>query len=155
MLDAADVVIHLSRQRILANVYPAVDVLSSRSRLLDEKAVGDEHAAIAARVREALAALWNGADDCDPLLRERALKLQNYFTQPFYCAEPYTKRGGTTVGLAEALRTCREILDGVHDAVPTDAFYFSGDLAEIKGNIGRQLTFGPVKPASCRNAAAG
>jgi F0F1-type ATP synthase beta subunit len=132
-------------------------VLTSRSRLLDEKAVGDEHAAIAARVREALAALWKGADDCDPLLRERALKLQNYFTQPFYCAEPYTKRSGTTVGLTEALRTCREILDGAHDSVPTESFYFSGDLAEIKGNIGRQLTFGPVKPAAgaCGSSATG
>ena len=97
----------------------------------------------------------DGAEGCGPLLLERALKLQNYFTQPFYCAEPYTKRSGTAVGVAEALRTCREILDGAHDDMPTESFFFSGDLAEIKGNIGRQLTFGPVKPASRRNAAAG
>jgi F0F1-type ATP synthase beta subunit len=75
---------------------------------------------------------------------ERALKLQNYFTQPFLTAEPYTKRPGTTVSLAEALQTCRDILDGRYDDLPTDAFYFSGGIEEIRGNIGRTLPFGPV-----------
>jgi F0F1-type ATP synthase beta subunit len=51
---------------------------------------------------------------------------------------------GATVTAAEALRTCREILDGHHDDLPADAFFFSGDMAEIRGNIGRPLTFGPV-----------
>jgi F-type H+/Na+-transporting ATPase subunit beta len=78
------------------------------------------------------------------LLLERALKVQNYFTQPFYCAEPYTKRSGAAVSAVEAVRTCKEILDGQHDDVPVEAFYFSGDMAEIKGNTGRTLTFGPV-----------
>jgi F-type H+/Na+-transporting ATPase subunit beta len=46
-------------------------------------------------------------------------------------AEPYTKRSGVTVGLAESLRVCREILDGVHDRVPTKAFYFTGGLDAV------------------------
>jgi F0F1-type ATP synthase beta subunit len=147
-LAAADVVIHLSREHIAAKVYPAVDVLTSRSRLLETKAVDDEHVATAERVRHALAALWadrgrlqSGADGWT---LERALKLQNYFTQPFYIAEPYTKRPGATVSLTEALQTCRDILDGRYDAVPVDAFYFSGGMAEIQVNPGRALTFGPV-----------
>jgi F-type H+/Na+-transporting ATPase subunit beta len=78
-------------------------------------------------------------------MRERALKLQNYFTQPFFCAEPYTKRPGLTVGAAEALRTCQEILDGACDGVPMEAFFFSGGMAEIQASIGRTLRFGPVK----------
>ena len=41
---------------------------------------------------------------------ERALKLQNYFTQPFYIAEPCNKRPGATVNLAESLQTCRIFL---------------------------------------------
>ena len=75
---------------------------------------------------------------------ERALKVQNYFTQPFFCAEPYTKRPGVTVSAADALRTCQQILDGDCDDVPTDAFFFSGGMTEIRGNIGRTLPFGPV-----------
>jgi F-type H+/Na+-transporting ATPase subunit beta len=138
--------VHLSRERIRANIYPAVDVLTSRSRLVETKAVSDEHAMIRERVRRAIAALWaadrhGGADK--PML-ERALKLQSYFTQPFFIAEPYTKRPGANVPATEALRTCREILDGHHDDLPADAFFFSGGIAEIRGNIGRVLPFGPV-----------
>ena len=57
-LSAFDTVIHLSRERIRANIYPAVDVLTSRSRLVETKAVSDEHAMIRERVRQAIAALW-------------------------------------------------------------------------------------------------
>jgi F0F1-type ATP synthase beta subunit len=57
-LAPVDTVIHLSRERIRANVYPAVNVLTSRSHLIRSKALGDEHATIAERVRQALAALW-------------------------------------------------------------------------------------------------
>jgi F0F1-type ATP synthase beta subunit len=46
-------------------------------------------------------------------------------------AEPYTKRPGVTVPLAESRRVCREILDGVHDAVPSKAFYFTGGLDAV------------------------
>jgi len=44
----------------------------------------------------------------------------------------------------------REILDGQYDNVPVHAFHFSGDLAEIRANVGPVLIFGPVtmqKPA--------
>lgn len=145
-LAPVDVVLRLSRDRAKAKVYPCVDVVASRSRLLDQHTVDDEHAEIAKRVREALAALWS-AEDSSSLradARERALKLQNYFTQPFGVAEPYTGRPGATVGAAEALQTCQDILDGKLDDIPTEAFYFSGGLDEIRANIGGTLRFGPV-----------
>jgi RNA polymerase sigma factor (sigma-70 family) len=148
-LAAAEVVIHLSRERIAAKVYPAVDVLTSRSRLLETKAVGEEHVATAERVRHALAALWanrgRSQSGAEGLMLERALKLQNYFTQPFYIAEPYTKRPGATVSLTEALQTCRDILNGRYDAVPVDAFYFKGSIAEIEANRELAMPFGPVR----------
>jgi RNA polymerase sigma factor (sigma-70 family) len=147
-LAAADVVIHLSRERIAAKVYPAVDVLTSRSRLVETKAVGEEHVATAERVRHALEALWANRgrpqSDAEGLMLERALKLQNYFTQPFYIAEPYTKRPGATVSVAEALQTCRDILDGRYDALPVDSFYFKGGITEIQANPVRGIAFGPV-----------
>jgi F-type H+-transporting ATPase subunit beta len=114
--------------------------------LVETGAISDEHAMIRERVRQAIAALWT-ADlhaSADKTILERALKLQNYFTQPFFIAEPYTKRSGATVSAAEALRTCRDILDGHYDDLPADAFFFSGGMAEISGNIGRVLQFGPV-----------
>jgi RNA polymerase sigma factor (sigma-70 family) len=147
-LASADVVIRLSRERGQAKVHPAVDVLASRSRLLEMKAADAENVMIADRVRKALASLLvtpSESKPCDDhMLFERALKVQNYFTQPFYCAEPYTNRSGASVSAAEAVRTCAEILNGQHDCVPVEAFYFSAGMAEIKGNTGRNLTFGPV-----------
>jgi len=147
-LAPVDVVIRLSRECGRAKVYPAVDVLASRSRLLDRTEVENPYADIAGRARRTLAVLWAAPGEdgslSDHLLLERALKLQNYFTQPFFCAEPYTNRPGATVGRAEAARTCREILDGEYDDLPVEAFYFSGGITEIRGNVGRALAFGPV-----------
>jgi F-type H+-transporting ATPase subunit beta len=143
-----DTVIRLSHERGQAKVYPTVDVLASRSRLLEANVVDREHAHITERVRPALASLWatpGGAGSRnDRLLLQRALKVQNYFTQPFFCAEPYSNRSGVAVSAAEAVRTCAEILDGRHDDVPIEAFYFSGGMAEIRANGGRELAFGPV-----------
>jgi RNA polymerase sigma factor (sigma-70 family) len=134
---AADVVIHLSHEVAKAKIYPAVDLRNSRSRLLETAAVGEEHRAMAAQVRRVLAAaLWNAGDRPDAtgdrLMFERARKLQNYFTQPFFVAEPYTRRPGTYVGLDEALRTCRDILEGRLDDIPVEAFYFAGGIEEIR-----------------------
>jgi RNA polymerase sigma factor (sigma-70 family) len=148
LLDPFDVVIRHSRDLARARVWPGVDVVMSRSRLFQTNAVSAEHLAVAERVRQAIAALWaadhHAEGRADALMLERALKLQNYFTQPFFVAERWNERPGATVSLAEALQTCRDILDGRYDDLPVDAFYFSGGMAEIRGNVGRTLKFGPV-----------
>jgi F0F1-type ATP synthase beta subunit len=89
-LATVDAVVHLSREVAKAKIYPCADVRTSRSRLLESKAVGDEHAAIAKRARQAVALLWDQslADEASPPELERAKKLANFFAQPFFCAEP-------------------------------------------------------------------
>ena len=123
-LPSVDAVIRLSKDLAQIGIYPTIDPLASRSRLLDADLVGPEHAEIAARVRQVLPAAVN--------LEQRARKIQRFFAQPFYVAEAYTRRPGLTVGRAEALRICREILDGEHDALPEQAFYFTGGMSEIR-----------------------
>lgn len=137
-LAPVDAVVHLSREIIKTKMYPAVDVLTSRSRLLEAKTIEPEHAAIAARVRAAIAAM-RAADGetgsgADALVVERARKLQRFFAQPFFVAAPFTKRPGSYVSRADALRGCREILDGVHDDLPAEAFYFTGSIEEIRSS---------------------
>jgi F0F1-type ATP synthase beta subunit len=129
-LSGVDTVIRLSQALGMVGIYPTVDPLTSRSRLLESGGVGDEHARVAARVRRALALLEPGAPPAEPLATARARKLQRFFAQPFFCAEPYTHRPGVSVSLSDALAGCREILDGVHDAMPEAAFYFSGSIAD-------------------------
>ncbi|HKX04680.1 MAG TPA: sigma-70 family RNA polymerase sigma factor [Methylomirabilota bacterium] len=128
-LPSVDAVIRLSKDLAQIGIYPTVDPLVSRSRLLDMGLVDPEHAEIAARIRQALAP--TAAEE----LNSRARKVQRFFAQPFYVAEPYTHRPGVTVSRAEALQVCREILDGVHDRLPEAAFYFTGGMDEIRAKV--------------------
>ena len=133
----ADVVIHLSREVAQAKIYPALDLRTSRSRLLESGAVGEAHGTVAAQVRQALsAALWNTREPSelagDPLMHARARKLQNFFAQPFFVAEPFSHRPGTHVCVSEALGTCRDILEGRYDDIAEEAFYFVGGIEEIR-----------------------
>ena len=133
-LATVDVVIHLAREMAKAGIYPCVDLRTSRSRLLETEAVSDEHRSVAVRVRRAVALLWDEslAAAAGPLAVERAKKLANFFAQPFFCAEPWTKRPGSFVSAREALQVCAEILDGVHDDLSVKAFYFTGGIGEIR-----------------------
>jgi RNA polymerase sigma factor (sigma-70 family) len=136
-LAGTDVVLRMSRAVAGRRIYPPVDPLASHSRAIDEGLVGAEHAAIAARVRGALQRLAEPAagasgDPADEPIRSRAMRLARFFGQPFYVAEPYTRRPGVTVSMAEALRSCREILDGTHDDLPQQAFDFDGGIDAIR-----------------------
>lgn len=135
-LAPIDSVIHLSRDRAKARLYPCVDVLTSHSRALETRAVSGEHARIAERVRAALAVMWasNGFANADTkdMTLARARKLQNFFGQPFFVAEPYNKRPGSHVSLGDALDGCRAILDGECDGLAVEAFAFEGSLADIR-----------------------
>lgn len=135
-LAPIDTVIQLSRNMILAKNYPGVDVLTARSRLIDDNLIDAEDIDIARRVREAIAEMRRATEAADsradPVLLERARKLQAFFSQPYHVAEPFTGRPGSHVSRAEALRGCREILDGRHDDLPAEAFYFTGSIEEIR-----------------------
>jgi F0F1-type ATP synthase beta subunit len=136
-LPSVDAVIRLSKDLAQLGIYPAVDPLASRSRLLDMGLVDPEHAAIAARIRQALAATAaeTPASPEGERLKQRARKVQRFFAQPFYVAEPYTHQPGLTVSRTEALQICRETLDGVHDRLPEAAFYFTGGMDEIRAKV--------------------
>src|SRR2546428_56261 len=138
-LKGVDVVIRLSEALGTLGIYPCVEPLTSRSRLFESPALGREHLEIATRVRESLALLARDPVEVDPLSVARARKLQRFFAQPFFCAEPYTRRPGVTVSVTDALRGCHEILDGVHDDVPEQAFYFTGGIAAVVGAAARAL----------------
>ena len=142
-LPTVDAVIRLSRELARLGIYPTIDAVVSRSRLLDEELVGAEHAAVAARVREALKLLAAPASTPDgstvePDIRvRRARKLLRFFAQPFFVAEPYTHLPGSRVSREESVRACREILDGLCDDLPEEAFSFVGGIDEVRARAGR------------------
>jgi RNA polymerase sigma factor (sigma-70 family) len=135
-LTGVDVVIRLSRDQAERRVWPPVDPLTSRSRLFDDPIAPAEHAVLASRVRNTLALLETTPYGYQPAVDDRIItraeKLRRFLGQPFFSAERYTHRPGALVPLAESLRVCGEILDGVHDDVPTEAFFFTGGIDEIR-----------------------
>ncbi|MEX0683476.1 MAG: F0F1 ATP synthase subunit beta [Dehalococcoidia bacterium] len=136
-----DAVISLDRALVEQALYPAVDPLSSFSRILDVRIVGDEHYR-AARGVQAVLQRYKDLQDIiailgveelseeDKLAVARARKIQRFLTQPMFVAEVYTGRPGRYVPVKETVRGFLEILDGKHDALPEQAFYMVGTIEE-------------------------
>lgn len=135
--------ISLERSIAEQGLYPAVDPLSSNSRILEPGVVGQEHYAVARAVQRVLQRYKDlqdiiailGMEELsqeDKLTVSRARKIQRFLTQPMFVAEAYTAREGKYVSREETVRGFKEILDGKHDSKPEQAFYMVGTIDEVK-----------------------
>ena len=64
----------------------------------------------------------------DRILYERARKLQNFLTQPFFVSEVYTGKKGAYVTVEQTLEGCEKIIAGRVDSRPEEEFYLIGAL---------------------------
>src|SRR5438876_591594 len=137
-LDATTV---LSRPLTELGIYPAVDPLTSTSRILDAAILGQEHYQTARTVQSILQRYRDLQDiiailgmeelsDEDKLIVTRARKLQRFLSQPMFVAEAFTGTQGRYVKLAETVKSFKEIVEGKHDDLPEQAFYMVGDIGE-------------------------
>ncbi len=135
--------IALDRSISEQGIYPAVDPLSSTSRILDPLVVGEEHYQVARGVQRVLQRYKDLQDiiailgmeelsDEDKQTVSRARKIQRYLSQPMFVAEPYTAREGKYVPLEQTIKGFKEILEGKHDNKPEQAFYMIGSIDEVK-----------------------
>lgn len=138
-LDAVTV---LSRAIVEQGIYPAVDPLSSSSRILEANIVGAEHYHVSQAVRGILQRYKDlqdivailGMDELsedDKLIVSRARKVQRFLSQPFYVAEKFTTIPGRYVTVEETIRGFREIIEGVHDGIPEGYFLNVGSIDEV------------------------
>ncbi|MSQ11236.1 MAG: F0F1 ATP synthase subunit beta [Dehalococcoidia bacterium] len=138
-----DAVIALERAIAAQGIYPAVDPLSSTSRILDPQVVGEEHYRTAREVQTVLQRYKDLQDiiailgveelsDEDKQVVGRARRIQRFFSQPFSVAEAFTGRPGRYVPIAETIRGFREILDGKCDDLTEQAFYMVGGIDEVR-----------------------
>lgn len=136
-----DATIALERSIVEKGIYPAVDPLTSTSRILDPLVVGDEHYVTAREVQRVLQRYKDlqdiiailGVDELsedDKLIVSRARKIERFFSQPMYVAQVFTGLEGRYVQLRETVRGFREILDGKHDDLPEQAFMMVGGIDE-------------------------
>ncbi|MBI5614492.1 F0F1 ATP synthase subunit beta [Candidatus Gottesmanbacteria bacterium] len=138
-----DSLIALERSIAEQGLFPAVDPLSSNSRILEPGVVGGEHYAVARGVQRTLQRYKDLQDiiailgmeelsDEDKLVVSRARKIQRFLTQPMFVAEPFTARPGKYVTRKDTVRGFKEILDGKHDGKNEQAFYMVGGIEEVK-----------------------
>jgi len=138
-----DATTNLSRAIVEIGIYPAVDPLSSSSRMLSPDIVGEEHYTVARRVQEILQVYKNLQDiiaimgmdelsDDDRKTVERARKIQKFLSQPFAVAEHFTGMKGVFVPIEDTIRSFAEILDGKHDDLPEQAFYMVGTVEDAR-----------------------
>ena len=138
-----DATIALERSIVEKGIYPAVDPLTSTSRILDPNIVGEEHYYVAREVQRVLQRYKDlqdiiailGIDELsedDKLIVARARKIERFFSQPFFVAERFTNIPGRYVPLAETVRGFREILDGNCDDLPEQAFMMAGTIEDVR-----------------------
>jgi len=138
-----DAVTALSRQIVELGIYPAVDPLTSSSRILDPRIVGEDHYNTAQSVKQILQRYRDlqdiiailGLDELseeDRLVVSRARKVQRFFSQPFFVAAQFTGLEGKYVPVAETIKGFQEIVEGKHDDLPEQAFYMVGTIEEAR-----------------------
>ena len=136
-----DAVVALERAIAEQGLYPAVDPLTSTSRILDPLVVGEEHYQVARGVQRVLQRYKDLQDiiailgmeelsDEDKLTVARARKIQRFLSQPMFVAEAFTGQEGRYVSIKETVRGFKEILDGKHDDLPEQSFFMVGTIDE-------------------------
>lgn len=138
-----DAVIALERSIAEQALYPAVDPLTSFSRILDPGLVGEEHYNVARGVQSVLQRYKDLQDiiailgieelsEEDKLAVARARRIQRFLSQPMFVAEAFTGREGRYVPVKDTVRGFKEILEGKWDHLPEQAFYMIGQIEEAQ-----------------------
>jgi F-type H+-transporting ATPase subunit beta len=134
-----DAVTRLERSIVEKGIYPAVDPLTSSSRILDPQYVGDDHYNVALKVQRILQKYKDlqdiiailGIDELseeDKVTVSRARKIEKFFSQPFFVAEQFTGSPGIYVSLADTVEAFAALVSGQLDHIPEQAFYMVGGL---------------------------
>lgn len=137
-LDATSV---LERKIAELGIYPAIDPLTSTSRILDPRVVGDRHYNVARSVQITLQQYKDLQDiiailgmdelsDEDKLVVSRARKMQKFMSQPFFVAEQFTGLEGRYVKLEDSIAGFEAILNGEVDELSENAFSYVGSIDE-------------------------
>jgi F-type H+-transporting ATPase subunit beta len=138
-----DATLALEREIAAKGLFPAVDPLSSTSRILDPNIVGEDHYNTAREVQRVLQRYKNlqniiailGVDELsedDKVLVARARKIEKFFSQPFTTAEQFTGIKGEYVKLKDTVASFRAILNGEADDLPEEAFRYVGTIDDAR-----------------------
>jgi F-type H+-transporting ATPase subunit beta len=153
-----DAFIYLERRISEKGIYPAVDPLASYSNILQAEYVGEEHYAVANRVKQILQRYRELQDiiailgveelsEEDKQVVNRARRIEKFLSQPFIVAEVFTGKQGKVTPLAETIRSFKELCEGKWDHLPESAFLYVGGIDEAAEQARRQAGEGEKKAA--------
>ncbi|YAL84139.1 F0F1 ATP synthase subunit beta [Dermacoccaceae bacterium W4C1] len=138
-----DATTELSRDIASMGIYPAVDPLTSTSRILDPRYIAKDHYDTAVRIKgilqrnkelqDIIAIL--GIDELseeDKILVNRARRIQRFLSQNTYVAKQFTGIEGSTVPLKDTIEAFTKIADGDFDNYPEQAFFMCGGLDDVE-----------------------
>ena len=136
-----DAVTRLERSIQQMGRFPAVDPLTSTSRILNPDVIGQEHYDTTRQVKAVLQEYESlkdiiailGVDelsDDQKLTVTRARKLEKYLTQPMFVAQRFTGKPGKYVKIEDTVEGCQAILDGDFDEIPEQALAYIGTIDE-------------------------
>ncbi len=140
-----DATTELSRPISQKGIYPAVDPLTSTSRILDPQYVGAEHFRVANEVKRILQKYQDlqdiiailGIDELseeDKQLVGRARRIERFLSQNLLVAQQFTGQEGSTVPLAETIESFGKIAKGEFDDYPEQAFFLCGGIDDLERN---------------------
>ncbi len=138
-----DSTVQLERSIMEKGIYPAVDPLTSTSRILEPAIVGEDHYKVARDVQEVLQRYKDLQDiiailgmdelsDEDKLTVQRARKIERFLSQPNFVAEVFTGLPGQYVSIEETVDGFSQILAGELDHLPEEAFYMVGSIEQAR-----------------------
>ena len=136
-----DAVTRLERSIQQMGRFPAVDPLTSTSRILNPDIIGQEHYDTTRQVKAVLQDYESlkdiiailGVDELSDEQRltvARARKLEKYLTQPMFVAQRFTGKPGRYVRIADTVEGCQAILRGDCDEIPEQALAYIGTIDE-------------------------
>src|SRR5690242_18645507 len=138
-----DATTELSRETASPGIYPAVDPLTSTSRILDAQYIGKDHYDCAIRIKQILQRNKElqdiiailGVDELseeDKIIVSRARRIQRFLSQNTYVAKQFTGIDGSTVPVTETVEAFNKIADGEYDHVAEQAFFMCGGLDDVE-----------------------
>jgi F-type H+-transporting ATPase subunit beta len=138
-----DATTELSREIASLGIYPAVDPLTSTSRILDAQYIGQAHYDAAIRVKQILQRNKElqdiiailGVDELseeDKIIVSRARRIQRFLSQNTYVAKQFTGIEGSTVSVKDTIEAFNKIADGDYDHVAEQAFFMCGGLDDVE-----------------------
>ena len=143
-----DATTELSREIASKGLYPAVDPLTSTSRILDPRYISKDHYETATAVKrilqknkelqEIIAIL--GVEELseeDKITVSRARRIQQYLSQNTYMATKFTGVPGSTVPIKDTIEGFSKIAAGEFDHIPVQAFFNVGGLDMVMENYAR------------------